>query len=93
MLNGSGRFADILPRYCEDVGIRIDERFLYDAEDSGVGVSIFIVLNNAAVFPWFKILPDRVGLSPVYLTLRLFTPNCISPTTTAPRLKEVVLTR
>jgi hypothetical protein len=50
-LNGSGRFADIVPKYCEDVGTRIEARFLFDAEDIGVGVSIFIVLNSAAVFP------------------------------------------
>ena len=54
--------------------------------------NIFIVLKSAGVFPSFKTLPDRVAVFPAYLTFRLFTPNCTSPTTVAPRLKVLVLT-
>jgi hypothetical protein len=52
--------------------------------------TISILLNKAGVFPWFKILPTRYGVLPMYLILGSFTEIFISPTTIAPKLKEAV---
>src|SRR5437660_6143850 len=98
MLNDRGEFVAILPRYCEELGVRI----VLDVEDKDRGVSvcdcpcifctISTLANNAGVFPSFKIFPTRVGVLPIYLTLRLLTLSWISPTTIAPKLNEAVFT-
>ena len=83
ILNGTGEFVPILPRYWEEQGYRIVVRFLFDVEDNGVWVcdcpcpccNISTLANCAGVFPLFKILPTRLGVLPIYLIPKLFTPQ------------------